>query len=66
MRKEYIRPEIVYEDIEDCDDIILASSQGRGWAIDGNPPVEVEKEGDSWKNNEGNDEDGWGDFIDID
>ncbi len=65
MKKKYIHPIISIEEInnEGCG-ILIAS---RGYAKDGEPPIEVFKEpdnSDDW--GDGNDDEGWGDFIDID
>ncbi len=66
IKRKYIKPELLFEEIEELEnDFILVS---RGWSIDGEEPIEVKKEGDSWIDEEDGDEedDGWGDFIDVD
>lgn len=61
MKKKYIHPVITFEAVE-SDYTFMALS--RGWANDGEPPNPVDKEStnpDDW--GDGNDDDGWGDFI---
>ncbi len=62
MKKIYIQPIITFEAIEGEYPFFLTESNG--WSKDGNPPTNVEKESsnpDDW--GDGNDDDGWGDFI---
>ena len=70
MKKKYIPPIIEYEEIDNEDCGILTASNG--WAIHNdsssdfviNPVYKESDNPDDW--GEGNDDDGWGGFIDID
>ena len=58
-KKRYLQPAT---DVTGIQPLRLMTAS-RGWSQDGKPPFDVEQEGDDW---EGNENDGYGGFLDLD
>ena len=58
-KKQYLKPDIEVTSILP----LRLMGASPGWSQDGNPPIDVEEEDDDW---EGNDDDGYGGFLDLD